>query len=375
MKKKLIIAAAIAFAVFAVPCGNNVLSTVVVASENNTVASGNNTVTDPTPAPTTPAPTTKPVEEVKRTIATIDTDKIIDEKSVRKAGDTLSSIGRDNLQNAMNNDASTISSIANIEAKFKDVMGCKDTEIKNQANVAVKAVGIVGGIFYSIYNDTTLELAAPAEKPAVTAANYAVSGDPVYVDINFKQGEGIRHSFPIPIAISVKVPEGVDGSKAVVFHFAASGLETITPVYNSADNTLTFAVNELSTFAIAEAEAKDTDNGNNGSGSDDNSGNTSDTTTATVAARIHAFEQYRADLANQIANAKDGTTIKISRDKNVNALPNDIMQALYKKQTVALELEYTYNDKEYTVTIPAGKAEDNAIEWYGPLYLQMRYGK
>ena len=23
----------------------------------------------------------------------------------------------------------------------------------------------------------------------------------------------------------------------------------------------------------------------------------------------------------------------------------------------------------------AGKAEDNAIEWYGPLYLQMRYGK
>ena len=27
------------------------------------------------------------------------------------------------------------------------------------------------------------------------------------------------------------------------------------------------------------------------------------------------------------------------------------------------------------LTIPAGKAEDNAIEWYGPLYLQMRYGK
>lgn len=77
----------------------------------------------------------------------------------------------------------------------------------------------------------------------------------------------------------------------------------------------------------------------------------------------------------EIANAKDGATVKISRDKNINALPNDIMQALYKKQTVALELEYTFEGNEYTVTIPAGKAEDNAIEWYGPLYLQMRYGK
>ena len=43
MKKKLIIAAAIAFAVFAVPYGSSALSTVSVASENNTVA--------PTPAP------------------------------------------------------------------------------------------------------------------------------------------------------------------------------------------------------------------------------------------------------------------------------------------------------------------------------------
>ena len=52
------------------------------------------------------------------------------------------------------------------------------------------------------------------------------------------------------------------------------------------------------------------------------------------------------------ANAKDGATVKISRDKNINALPNDIMQALYKKQTVALELEYTFEGNEYTVTTP-----------------------
>ena len=97
--------------------------------------------------------------------------------------------------------------------------------------------------------------------------------------------------------------------------------------------------------------------------------------TATAEGTDNAFGRYRDNVASEIANAKDGATVKISRDKNINALPNDIMQALYKKQTVALELEYTFEGNEYTVTIPAGKAEDNAIEWYGPLYLQMRYGK
>ncbi len=349
MKKKLIIAAAIAFAVFAIPCGSNALSTVSVASENNTVA--------------TPTPTTKPVEEVKGTIATIDTAKITDHTSARDAKNTLRSIGTDDLQNAMNNDASIIDKIAAIEAAYRDVcshhgiLAYDKTKIANDSDAEVKAVTIVGGSFVAAH--TQLGMSTPADKPAVTTSDYVVSGTPVYVDITFKAANGRMesadevHSFEIPLAISVEVPAGIDGSKAVVFHFAASGLETITPVYNSADNTLTFAVNELSTFAIAEASA----------------------TGAATSGSDNAFQRYRDDLANEIANAKDGATIKITRDKNINALPNDVMQALYKKQTVALELEYTFEGNEYTVTIPAGKAEDNAIEWYGPLYLQMRYGK
>ncbi len=269
---------------------------------------------------------------------------------------TVYRIGRDDLQNAMNNDASTITSIADIEAAYKAVLKNEDTKIENQANAAVEAVGIVGGTFNGTY--TKLALTAPAEKPAITAADYVVSGDPVYADITFKTDYNYsqeKHAFAIPLAITVKVPAGVDGSKAVVFHFASSGLETIKPIYDSAANTLTFAVNELSTFAIAEAEPAA--NAGSCGGTDD------------------AFGRYRDNLTSEIANAKDGTTVKITRDRNINALPNDIMKALYKKQTVALELEYTFQGKDYTVTIPAGKAEDNAIEWYGPLYLQMRYGK
>ena len=68
MKKKLIIAAAIAFAVFAVPFGSSALSTVSVASENNTVA--------PTPAP---------VVDVDKVKVSIDNISITDVSSADEA--------------------------------------------------------------------------------------------------------------------------------------------------------------------------------------------------------------------------------------------------------------------------------------------------
>ena len=369
MKKKLLMAAAIAFAVFAIPCGSNALSTVSVASENNTVASGNNTVATPTPAPT---PSTKPSEDVKSAVAAIDASKITNRDAASEARQSLINIGSADLKNAMNSDSSIIDKIAEIEEAYKYIisggnvgaLNSADTAIENKTEV--EAVNVIGGSFFA---PAKLEMGTPDTKPAITASNYVVSGTPVYVDITFipmKNGHYTdpKHEFEIPIAISVKVPAGIDGSKAVIFHFANSGLEAINPIYDSAANTLTFAVNELSTFAIAETETKTEVK------TDD-----STATAGSCAGTDDAFGRYRENLASEIANAKDGATVKITRDKNINALPNDIMKALYKKQTVALELEYTFQGKEYTVTIPAGKAEDNAIEWYGPLYLQMRYGK
>ena len=355
MKKKLIMAAAIAFAVFAIPYGSNALSTVSVASENNTVVA-------------TPVPSTKPVEEVKSAVDAIDVSKITDTDSAYQAMGALNRIGLADLQNAMNAGQDTINDVATIEAAFKKVFGLKDTTFEN--NGSVKAVGVVGAGF--ITTDTKLTVEAPATTPAIAASAYAVTSTPVYVEISLKTTDNYAiTSLPVPVAVTIETPAGVDGSKAVIFHFVNGEQEAIKPIYNASANTLTFTVKHFSTFAIAEAEAKETDNG---SDSDDNSGNTTGTT-GTAASGNAAFEQYRADLANEIANAKDGATIKITRDKNINALPNDVMQALYKKQTVALELEYTFQGNEYTVTIPAGKAENNEIAWYGPLYLQMRYGK
>ena len=332
MKKKLIIAAAIAFAVFAVPFGSSALSTVSVASENNTVVT----------------PSTKPVEEVKNAVDAIDASKITDAASADNAAAALTKIGSQDLKEAMNAGQDTVNDVAAIEAAYKKAKGIKDTTLANSG--AVKAVGIVGAAF--VAPDTTLSVEAPAATPEIASSTYAVTSTPVYVEISLKAGTYSVESLPIPVAVTIETPAGVDGNKAVIFHFVNGGLEEIKPIYNASANTLTFTVNHFSTFAIAEA--------NN---------------TATAEGTDNAFGRYRDNVAGEIANAKDGATVKISRDKNINALPNDIMQALYKKQTVALELEYTFEGNEYTVTIPAGKAEDNAIEWYGPLYLQMRYGK
>lgn len=332
MKKKLIIAAAIAFAVFAIPYGSSALSTVSVASENNTVVT----------------PSTKPVEEVKNAVDAIDTSKITDAASADNAAAALTKIGSQDLKEAMNAGQDTVNDVAAIEAAYKKAKGIKDTTLANSG--AVKAVGIVGAAF--VAPDTTLSVEAPAATPEIASSTYAVTSTPVYVEISLKAGPSSVKSLPIPVAVTIETPAGVDGNKAVIFHFVNGGLEEIKPIYNASANTLTFTVNHFSTFAIAEAKA-----------------------VAAAEGSDNAFQRYRDNLASEIANAKDGAIIKITRDKEINALPNDIMQALYKKQTVALVLEYTYNDKEYTVTIPAGKAQDNAIEWYGPLYLQMYYGK
>ena len=50
------------------------------------------------------------------------------------------------------------------------------------------------------------------------------------------------------------------------------------------------------------------------------------------------------------------------------------MKELLKKGDISLKLEFTYNEEEYVIVIPAGAALDNDIPWYGPLYLAQQFG-
>ena len=361
MKKKLLIAAAIAFAVFAVPCGNNALATVSVASENNTVATENNTV-KPTPAPTsTPAPTV----DVNKVVDSINKIQIQDAESAKAAKDALKGMGTANLKAAIEQ-AMVPGSVANsvtdalytLEESYAKAMGLsKPAETIFADNFADEnlAIGVTGATFN---NAAAVLVSQPEAKPTVSNIGFAIVGTPYYIDLQLQnsKNEAVDGALDVPVVVDMTVPAGMDANKVVVFHFVDGKIETIVPnVYydkNFKQDSIVFVVDHFSTFAISEVASP-----------------------ATTSSTYNAFQRYRDNLASEIANAKDGAIIKITRDKEINALPNDIMQALYKKQTVTLVMEYTYNDKEYTVTIPAGKAQDNAIEWYGPLYLQMYYGK
>ena len=361
MNKKLLIAAAIAFAVFAVPCGNNALATVSVASENNTVASENNTV-KPTPAPTsTPAPTV----DVNKVVDSINKIQIQDAESAKAAKDALKGMGTANLKAAIEQ-AMVPGSVANsvtdalytLEESYAKAMGLsKPAGTIFADNFADEnlAIGVTGATFN---NAAAVLVSQPEAKPTVSNIGFAIVGTPYYIDLQLQnsKNEAVDGALDVPVVVDMTVPAGMDANKVVVFHFVDGKIETIVPnVYydkNFKQDSIVFVVDHFSTFAISEVASP-----------------------APTSSTYNAFQRYRDNLASEIANAKDGAIIKITRDKEINALPNDIMQALYKKQTVTLVMEYTYNDKEYTVTIPAGKAQDNAIEWYGPLYLQMYYGK
>lgn len=341
MKKKLIIAAAIAFAVFAVPFGSSALSTVSVASENNTVA--------PTPAP---------VVDVDKVKVSIDNISITDVSSADEAVAILkNNIGIQTLRAALWQSYDLREELyGRLEQEYADAKGIQISKpnFTDDFNKEYSDEWWVSSEGVALNDCAELQVDAPTIKPSVSGVTSIC-----YLDFSLINAEGrkVGAAVNVPVGIGVSVPAGMDPAKVVVYHFAADGSidEIIDPEWyvdeTSGRDSVYFLVDHFSTFAIAEVEttgAEGTDN---------------------------AFGRYRDNVASEIANAKDGATVKISRDKNINALPNDIMQALYKKQTVALELEYTFEGNEYTVTIPAGKAEDNAIEWYGPLYLQMRYGK
>lgn len=78
-------------------------------------------------------------------------------------------------------------------------------------------------------------------------------------------------------------------------------------------------------------------------------------------------------LALRIADELGGErTVEYSGDF---ALSYDIMKYLEEHPLITLIYHVTYEDVEYTITIPAGKAiADPEIPWYGPLWLLANYG-
>ena len=90
---------------------------------------------------------------------------------------------------------------------------------------------------------------------------------------------------------------------------------------------------------------------------------------------VEVFSESLSTISESIDKAEAGATIKIEGGDGFHALPNSIMKALYEKGNVSLEFTYDYEGVDYKIVIPAGKAVNNDIPWYGPMYLATYFGK
>lgn len=96
--------------------------------------------------------------------------------------------------------------------------------------------------------------------------------------------------------------------------------------------------------------------------------------TAAPTATPETTRYYLADLEDLIEEVEAGTTIRVSLKDDINALNRNILRRL-NERGVSLEMEYTYEGKNYKIFIPAGKAViDDDVFYCGPLYLAGLYG-
>lgn len=214
----------------------------------------------------------------------------------------------------------------------------------------VKVVGI--GLNDISGDEATLKLEAVAEEAKPTVPTGYIGDKAVMVDIKIdglKDPENLKY----PVMITVPSPTGLDKSRLVVIHYkSGGGFEELPVVFNEGQDKVSFCTTSFSTFAFVEKQVA-----SNGGGS-------------AIDSTIDR-NAWKIKLENEIKNAQPGSTI---RWKGVTTLSNSMMKALLAKKDVTLVMEYTYKDKDYVITIPAGAAVDDDIPWYGPLYLAGRYG-
>ena len=89
---------------------------------------------------------------------------------------------------------------------------------------------------------------------------------------------------------------------------------------------------------------------------------------------MEEIDNFIDEIVDTITEAQEGGTIVIEKEQGIHTLSNSMMKALLERGDVSLVLECTYKGVAYKIVIPAGKAVDNDIPWYGPLYLVSVYG-
>lgn len=225
------------------------------------------------------------------------------------------------------------------------------------SGVAPDRVSVVGAAFNAAQGrEINLQMdMTPPEKQIPVYSSYKKN---VQLDIRLVSDNTEIHELSMPVSVTMPIPEGINADQLIILHYRADGSTEKTAFHVNGDGTVTFTVKSFSTFVFAEKASADVP---------------SKPDPSPAPGGDKPAPASSSALDSQIAAAAPNSTVKVTREQNINTLSHDIMQLLVKRGDVTLDMEYTYQDKDYHIIIPAGKAVDNEIAWYGPLYLSAHF--
>lgn len=293
----------------------------------------------------------------------------IENQTPTQAVETLTTnAGADEIQEAMQTSDSFRGQVEELEKRYiaeKNIT--TGTEVSEAAEKYVNAdkVKMVGAALNAAGGSVKLNIdVTPEDKKVSLASGYLKN---VQMDIKLVNGSTEIHELKIPVSVTIPVPAGIDVRQLAILHYHQDGTVERVVFHVNGDGTVTFTVKDFSTFVFAE-ETADSDGGKENDAADNNGSNASNGSGCSNGAGGN-----QDVVKNMIQSAGPMSVITITKEQKINALSNAAMQMLLKRGDVTLVMEYVYQGKEYRIVIPAGKAVDNDIPWYGPLYLAAYY--
>lgn len=266
------------------------------------------------------------------------------------------------IQQAMQTDDAFRGQIQTLESQYAAEQNI--TALPPAISDAVKSSGVtpdrvsvVGAAFNAAQGrEINLQMdMTPPEKQIPVHSSYKKN---VQLDIRLVSDSTEIHELAMPVSVTMPIPDGISADQLLILHYRADGSTEKTAFHVNSDGTITFTVKSFSTFVFAEKASADVP---------------SKPDPSPAPGGNNPAPASSSALDSQIAAAAPNSTVKVTREQNINTLSHDIMQLLVKRGDVTLDMEYTYQDKDYHIIIPAGKAVDNEIAWYGPLYLSAHF--
>lgn len=275
------------------------------------------------------------------------------------------------IQQAMQTDDAFREQVQGLESRYAQEQGIevKPPAVSETAREYVNPgqVSVVGAAFNAAQGQTVnLQMDVTPEEERVPV--YSGYKKNVQLDIRLVSENAEVHALNVPVSVTMPIPQGINAAQLVLLHRRSDGVTEPTAFHVNDDGTITFTVTSFSTFVFAEE----------GSGDEPSQPEPSQPEPSEPAPNPGqcgngSVSDWLGSLSSQVAAAAPGSTVKVTKDQNINTLSNDIMQMLVKRGDVALEMEYAYQGTDYHIFIPAGKAMENDIPWYGPLYLAAHF--